>query len=54
MWKSNKNRKPIQKGHQWVGGQKGHKMVRSGSQGIPIRGQKTQTNISAIFPQNNK
>ena len=29
-------------------------MVRSGSQGIPIRGQKTQTNISVICPQNNK
>jgi hypothetical protein len=29
-------------------------MVRSGSQGIPIRRQKKQTNISAICPQNNK
>jgi len=54
MWKSNKNRKPIQKSHQWVDGQRGHKMVRSGSQGIPIRRQKKQTNISVIFPQNNK
>ena len=54
MWKSNKNRKPIQKGHQWVDGQRGHKMVRSGSQGIPIGRQKTQTNISVICPQNNK
>jgi len=54
MWKSNKNRKPIQKGHQWVDGQRAHKMVRSGSQGIPIRRQKTQTNISVISPQNHK
>jgi len=37
-----------------VGGQRGHKMEPSGSQGIPIRRQKTQTNISVICPQNNK
>jgi hypothetical protein len=37
-----------------VGGQRGHKMVWSGSQGIPIRRQKKQTNISVICPQNNK
>jgi hypothetical protein len=54
MWKFEKNRKPIQKGHQWVGGQRAHKVVLSGSQGIPIRRQKTQTNISVFFPQNNK
>jgi hypothetical protein len=54
MWKSNKTRKPIQKGHQWVDGQKAHKMVLSGSQGISIRRQKEQTNISVISPQNNK
>jgi hypothetical protein len=54
MWKSNKNRKPIQKGHQWVGGQRGHKVVPSGSQGIPIRRQKTQKKSSVICPQNNK
>jgi hypothetical protein len=54
MWKSKKTRKPIQKGHQWVDGQRGHKTVPSGSQGIPIRRQKKQTNISVFFPQNNK
>jgi hypothetical protein len=51
MWKSNKNRKAIQKSYQWVDGQRGHKMVVSGSQGIPIRRQKKQKNISVIFPQ---
>jgi hypothetical protein len=35
-------------------GQRGHKMVRSGSQGIPIRRQKKQKNISVICPQNHK
>jgi len=54
MWKSNKNRKPIQKGHQSVDGQRAHKMVLSGSQGIPITRQKKQKNISGFFPQNNK
>jgi hypothetical protein len=51
MWKSNKNRKAIQKRYQWVDGQGGHKMVVSESQGIPIRRQKKQKNISVIFPQ---
>jgi hypothetical protein len=54
MWKSNKNRKPVQKGHQWVDGQRAHKVEPSGSQGIPIRRQKKQKNISAICPQDNK
>jgi hypothetical protein len=54
MWEFNKNRKPIQKGHQWVDGQRAHKMVPSGSQGTPIRRQKTQKNISVFSPQNNK
>jgi hypothetical protein len=53
MWKSNKNGKVVQKGHQWVGGQRGHKMVPSGSQEIPIRRQKTQKKSSVICPQNN-